>query len=274
VIPVIRANDPDAVVLVGTPTWSQEIDKAAQSPLPQSNVMYTLHFYAATHKDDLRNRLVSVVRGGLPVFVSEFGICDASGNGAIDQGSANSWVSTMNSLGVSWCMWSLCNKAESASIIRSSCTATSGFKSGDLTTSGKWLLQALDGSLPAGTVATGESGGGSGTQTASAKPVTFTSGNFTCKATCSNSWDAGNGKTCYQYELTIKNRGAGCSSWSVTVPFNKAISYSSGWNGTFKASGSKLTVRNASHNGTIGKGASVTGIGFQVTAGSGLKVSP
>ena len=104
--------------------------------------------------------------------------------------------------------------------------------------------------------------------------MSFTSGNFTCTATCSNSWDAGGGKTCYQYDLTVKNRGAACSSWSVTVPFNKTVSYSSGWNGTFRASGTKLVVRNASYNGTIAKGESVTGIGFQVTAGSGLKVSP
>ena len=57
VIPVIREQKPDAVILVGTPTWSQEIDKAAASPLTFDNVMYTLHFYAGTHKDDLRNRL-------------------------------------------------------------------------------------------------------------------------------------------------------------------------------------------------------------------------
>ena len=273
VIPQIRANDADAVVLVGTPTWSQEVDKAAASPLSQSNVMYTLHFYAATHKDDLRNRLATVVKGGLPVFVSEFGICDASGNGSIDQKSANSWVSTMNSLGVSWCMWSLCNKAESASIIQSSCTATSGFRTGDLTTSGKWLLKALDGSLPAGTVAQGEDENPSDTQPTPATPVTFSSGNLACKVTLSSSWDAGGGKTCYQYDLSIKNTGASCTSWSVTVPFNKSIAFANGWNATFKASGSKLTVRNASYNGSIARGETITGIGFQVTAASGLKIS-
>ena len=62
VIPVIREQKPDAVILVGTPTWSQEIDKAAASPLTFDNVMYTLHFYAGTHKDDLRNRLETEIR--------------------------------------------------------------------------------------------------------------------------------------------------------------------------------------------------------------------
>ena len=73
-MPVIREKRPDAVILVGTPTWSQEIDKAAESPLEDKNVMYTLHFYAGTHKDDLRNRLESYAQNGLPIFVSEFGM--------------------------------------------------------------------------------------------------------------------------------------------------------------------------------------------------------
>lgn len=143
VIPTIRQNDADAIILVGTPTWSQEIDTAAADPLGFNNVMYTLHFYAATHTDELRNRLVSTVQGGLPVFVSEFGICDASGNGWVDEASANKWLSVMNDLRVSWCMWSLCNKAEYASIVASDCTKTSGFSEQDLAQSGQWLVHAL-----------------------------------------------------------------------------------------------------------------------------------
>ncbi len=272
VIPVIRRNDPDAIIIVGTPTWSQEVDKAAAKPLRYANVMYALHFYAATHKDDLRNRMVRAVKGGLPVFVTEFGICDASGNGAIDQSSANSWVTTMNSLGVSWCMWSLCNKAESASAIKSSCGASSGFKTGDLSTSGNWLLKALNGSLPAGADhSTTQTGGGSPSAPAN-KSVTFKSGNFTCVATFGSSWQAGNGKTCYQYDLSIKNNGGAVSSWSVTVPFNKSVSVANGWNGTFAASGSNVTIRNANYNGSIAAGGKLDGIGFQVTAASGLDI--
>ena len=275
IIPVIRRNNPDAIVIVGTPTWSQEVDKAAASPLSFNNVMYSLHFYAATHKDDLRNRMVAAVRGGLPVFVTEFGICDASGNGAIDEASANSWITTMKSLGVSWCMWSLCNKAESASILKSNCAASSGFRTGDLATSGVWLLHALNGSLPAGTdssqTADGNSGGSNGS-VATAKPVTFRQNNFTCRATLTSSWAAGNGKTCYQYDLAITNNGTPRSTWSVTVPFNRAIVFTNGWNGTYRASGSKLAISNAAYNGTLAKGATVTGIGFQVTADPELTI--
>lgn len=73
VIPVIRENAPDAIILVGTPTWSQDIDQVAAAPVENPyNVMYTLHFYAATHGEYLRQRLLSALAADTPVFISEF----------------------------------------------------------------------------------------------------------------------------------------------------------------------------------------------------------
>lgn len=139
VIPVIRAQKPDAVILVGTPTWSQEIDKAAASPLDDSNVMYTLHFYAGTHKDDLRNRLETYVQNGLPVFVSEFGMCDASGNGANDFVSTTKWLDLLNKYQISFCCWNLANKDESSSVFKASSTALSDWTDDDFNESGRWI---------------------------------------------------------------------------------------------------------------------------------------
>lgn len=139
VIPVIRAQKPDAVILVGTPTWSQEIDKAAASPLDDSNVMYTLHFYAGTHKDDLRNRLETCVQNGLPVFVSEFGMCDASGNGANDFVSTTKWLDLLNKYQISFCCWNLANKDESSSVFKACSTALSDWTDDDFNESGRWI---------------------------------------------------------------------------------------------------------------------------------------
>ena len=139
VIPVIRAQKPNAVILVGTPTWSQEIDKAAASPLDDSNVMYTLHFYAGTHKDDLRNRLETCVQNGLPVFVSEFGMCDASGNGANDFVSTTKWLDLLNKYQISFCCWNLANKDESSSVFKASSTALSDWTDDDFNESGRWI---------------------------------------------------------------------------------------------------------------------------------------
>lgn len=144
VIPVIRENAAESIIIVGTPNWSQYVDQAAAEPIEgYDNLMYTLHFYAATHKEELRNTMVSAVEAGLPVFVTEYGICDASGNGVLDIGQAELWVSTMNEYGISYAAWNLSNKNESSAILLPDCQKTSGFTEADLTESGKWLYRML-----------------------------------------------------------------------------------------------------------------------------------
>ncbi len=146
VIPVIRANDKDAVIVVGTPNWSQYVDQAAADPITGcDNIMYALHFYAATHKDDLRGRMAAAAEQGLPVFVTEYGICDASGSGAIDEAQADQWVSLMDRYGISYVAWNLSNKNETSAILQSSCVKTSGFTDSDLSPSGLWLKRTLTG---------------------------------------------------------------------------------------------------------------------------------
>lgn len=144
VISVIRSYDKDAVILVGTPNWSQYVDQAAANPIAgYDNIMYTLHFYAATHKDSLRNTMVDAIESGLPVFVSEYGICDASGNGAIDEYQAEQWITLMDKYDVSYVAWNLSNKAETSALFSDGCSKTSGFTENDLSASGKWLYQML-----------------------------------------------------------------------------------------------------------------------------------
>ena len=143
VISTIRENDKKAVIVVGTPTWSQDVDQAAADPIKGENLMYALHFYAATHKADLRNKMTAAINKGLPVFVTEYGICDASGNGAIDKKEADRWIKTMDEYGVSYIAWNLSNKQESSSIIKSSCPKVSGFKKSELSDEGRWLYHLL-----------------------------------------------------------------------------------------------------------------------------------
>ncbi len=143
VIPVIRANDGDAVILVGTPTWSQDIHKAAEDPLAFDNILYTLHFYAGTHKDDLRNRLKTCLEEDLPVFVSEFGLCDASGNGANDFDSSAKWLALLNENDISYIGWNLANKNESSSVIRSDCDKTAHWTPEELSEAGRWLRETF-----------------------------------------------------------------------------------------------------------------------------------
>lgn len=139
VIPVIRKNDGDAVIIVGTPTWSQDIDQALADPLSYDNVMYALHFYAATHTDWLRERAENCINSGLPVFVSEFGCCDASGGGANDFGQAEKWLNLLDKYGVSYCNWSFANKAETCSAFKPSASANGNWSDSDYSEVGAWI---------------------------------------------------------------------------------------------------------------------------------------
>lgn len=139
VIPVIRKNDKDAVIIVGTPTWSQDIDQALADPLDYDNVMYALHFYAATHTDWLRERTEKCVAGGLPIFVSEFGCCDASGNGGNNFGQTEKWLKLLDKYGISYCNWNLANKNESSSCFRESAKADGNWSDSDYSEGGAWI---------------------------------------------------------------------------------------------------------------------------------------
>lgn len=138
IIPVIRKNAPNSVIIVGTPTWSQEIDKPLSNPLSYKNVMYAFHFYAATHAG-LRSNVENCVARGLPVFVSEFGTCDASGGGANDFNETQKWLSYFDKQGISYCNWSICNKDETCSVLRPGTSANGNWSESDLTENGKWM---------------------------------------------------------------------------------------------------------------------------------------
>jgi endoglucanase len=137
VIPAIRQHAPDAVVIVGTNTWSQDIEEPLSNPLSFKNVMYTFHFYASTHRDSFRNRVESAVNKGLPIFITEFGTCDSSGNGGFNSSESEKWFSLCEKYNISHMNWSLSNKGETASAIQSWCQKTSGWTDSDLTESGK-----------------------------------------------------------------------------------------------------------------------------------------
>ncbi len=146
VIPVIRENAPNSIIIVGSPNWSQDVDKVQINPITgYENIMYTLHFYADTHKDYLRNRLKAAAKKDIPIFVTEFGICDSSGNGSINTAEADKWMEVLDEYGVSRCIWSLTNKNESASLIKFNVSKTKNIKYDDLAESGTWFIDMMKG---------------------------------------------------------------------------------------------------------------------------------
>ena len=142
VIRAIRAQDKNGVILIGTPQWSQDVDIAASSPIKgYKNLMYTLHFYAGTHGAYLRDKAKTALDKKLPLFVSEFGICDASGTGSLNKKEGAQWMRFLKKHKISYIGWNLSNKQESSALLRPSCQKTSGWKKADLSPWGKWLLK-------------------------------------------------------------------------------------------------------------------------------------
>ena len=116
---------------------------AAGSPLSYDNIMYSLHFYAGTHKADLRNKAKKAINAGLALFVTEWGTTDASGNGNVDTASSDEWLTFLEENGISWCNWSLCNKNESSAALKSSATANGSVSDSVLSTSGAYVKKAM-----------------------------------------------------------------------------------------------------------------------------------
>lgn len=146
VIPVIRKHDPDSVIIVGTNEWSQDVDDVIGQELDDPNVMYALHFYAATHKDKLRNKAVKALDAGIPVFISECNICDASGDGIIDRESGDKWLQLADEYDLSYIVWNLSNKDESSSILRPDVTKRSHWTDEEYSESALWFKNKMTGS--------------------------------------------------------------------------------------------------------------------------------
>ena len=140
VIDAIRTDSPKAVILVGSPTWSQDIHLAAADPLEGENLMYTLHFYAGTHGAQLRQRIDGVLDKGLPVFVSEWGTSRADGSGGVFIEESRVWLDFLDDRGISWCNWSLCDKNETSAALRPGTSPDGPWDPEALTESGRFVF--------------------------------------------------------------------------------------------------------------------------------------
>lgn len=136
VIDSIRKIDPDNIILVGSPTWSQDVDTASRNPINRTNIAYSLHFYAATHKQALRNKAVTALNNGIALFVSEWGTCEASGTGVLDYAEVDVWMNFMESRKISWCNWSLCDKDETSAALKVGAASDGGWPESMLSPSG------------------------------------------------------------------------------------------------------------------------------------------
>jgi len=124
IISTIRAIDPDNIILVGSPRWDQDILLPANDPIKDfQNLMYTVHFYAGTHKQWLRDNTDIAITKGLPIFISECAGMEATGDGPINYEEWKKWIDWMESKELSWIIWSVSDKNENRSGMYHSCAS-------------------------------------------------------------------------------------------------------------------------------------------------------
>ena len=149
IIKVIRANDPDNIILVGCPKWDQDVHLPAADPIKEyDNLMYTMHFYAGTHKKELRNRTDEAIKSGLPIFVSESAGMEATGDGPMDYSEWQAYIDWMEERKISWITWSISDKVETCSMLKKTADSQGNWKEEDLNESGlktKELLRKYNG---------------------------------------------------------------------------------------------------------------------------------
>lgn len=144
VIEEIRKHDPDNLIICGTGFYSQRVDEAANDPITRfNNIAYSLHYYAATHKSDLRNIATQALNKNIALMVTEFGTCEATGNGFLDEAETRAWWQFLDQHQISWCNWSVADKQETASALKPGTSTSGGWPQTSLTPSGLLVRQEL-----------------------------------------------------------------------------------------------------------------------------------
>lgn len=135
VVNAIRAIDSSVVIIVGTGTWSQDVNEPAADPLTQTNIMYTLHFYTGTHTQSLRDK-ASAALSNIAIFVTEWGTGDSSGNGGPYLSEATNWMNWCDANKITWCNWSLCDKSETSAALVSGASTNGSWPDSQISASG------------------------------------------------------------------------------------------------------------------------------------------
>ncbi|RST04186.1 glycoside hydrolase family 5 protein [Streptomyces sp. WAC05374] len=150
-IPVIRAQDPRSPILVGTRAWSSfgvsegsDESEVVNNPVRASNIMYTFHFYAASHREEYLNTL-SRAADRLPVFVTEFGTQDYAGEGANDFAMAQRYLDLMARKRIGWVNWNFSDDHRSGAVFKTGTCAGDGpwAGTGPLKPAGVWVRDRI-----------------------------------------------------------------------------------------------------------------------------------
>ena len=143
VIGEIRRYDADNVIIAGTRSWSTRLDEVIGNRIDDVNLMYTLHYYAASHKQELRDVAQTALDAGIPIFVTEHGVTEYTGDGFVDVEEAKTWWAFLDANKISWLNWSIADKEESSAAVKPGASGNGGWPESMLTQSGLLVREEL-----------------------------------------------------------------------------------------------------------------------------------
>lgn len=143
IIPIIRKNSPNSIILVGTPNYCVDLKSPINDPLEYDNIMYTYHLYTGSCEGGYKYLIEEAIKNNIAIFVSEWGLSPEKGTNNIDFNKATEFLDYLKKNNISWVNWSLSNKDEPYSAIDPNVEKLSGWNLNDLTESGKFIFDSL-----------------------------------------------------------------------------------------------------------------------------------
>jgi endoglucanase len=148
VIPIIRENSKENLIIVGSPNWDQDVDITSKSPIVGfNNIAYSFHFYASdpAHQEKLRLKANLAINNKLPIFVTEWGVGESYGNGVFDKEKTNKWLNWLEKKNLSWAVWNVTDKKETTAILKPGASVKGNWTDSDLTPCGQYVREVLRG---------------------------------------------------------------------------------------------------------------------------------
>ncbi len=136
----IRAIDPDNLIIMGTPNWSQDVDIASTNPANVSNLAYTVHFYSNSHQGSFRAKAQTALNNGIALFATEWGMTNANGAGPVNYNETWAWIDFLRANGISHAGWAFHDKDYEGGEVE---TSSFFWSDGTLKESGEFIKEII-----------------------------------------------------------------------------------------------------------------------------------
>lgn len=146
IITEIRKYDAGNIIIVGSPAWDQDVDVAAKNPVKGfKNIAYSFHFYASdpAHQESLMRKADEAIALGLPLFVTEWGVGEATGDGVFDLAKTEKWFTWIEKNKLCWANWNVTDKKETTALLMPGASTSGGWRNDELTPAGTFIRTKL-----------------------------------------------------------------------------------------------------------------------------------